>query len=236
MRGRIKAQRNRLLSIAPSPEVPDPEYPAALLPDCAPATPNSRRPRAPTSPSKVSGSGRSGCTVRAAKERWERLFPPGPRLWHGLTSAHYFIEHYGSGGGLTRPLFAEALAVAGDLLAAPGLRDLAARYAALGEGWRNLADAALPDAAPLCREAKALYREQASLLRAGASPAEDAATWQSLADLGDQVTATFPFDDASAAALRADLQARVRALYEGEVAALQQLGAVVAELDAAVKR
>lgn len=229
-RGRIKAQRNRLLSISPSAEAPD--YRAALLAGLRAC--HAELAEAPRANFSLAGFRQWAERLHGsrAKERWERLFPPGPRLWHGLTSAHYFIEHYG-GGGLTRPLFAESLAVAGDLLAAPGLRDLAARYAALGEGWRDLADAALPDAAPLGREAKECYREQSALLRAGAPPEQIAATWQGLAEIGEHVTATFPFDDAAAAALRAELQARVRALYEGEVAALQQLGATLAELGAA---
>src|SRR5262249_59930447 len=42
-------------------------------------------------------------------ERWERVFPRGPRLWQGLTSVYEFIEHYGTGGGLCRPIFAEFL-------------------------------------------------------------------------------------------------------------------------------
>jgi hypothetical protein len=40
---------------------------AYLQAACAPATPNSRRPRAPTSPSPRSASGPSGCTARAAR-------------------------------------------------------------------------------------------------------------------------------------------------------------------------
>jgi hypothetical protein len=233
-RGRIKAQRHRLLGIAPTPATPD--YGAALLAGLRAC--HAELAEAPRANFSLAAFRQWAERLHGSrgKERWERLFPPGSRLWHGLTSAHFFIEYHGSGGGLSRPLFADALALAADLLAAPGLREVAARYAALGDGWRDLADAALPDAIPLCRETKALYREQATLLHAGAAPEAVAATWHGLAALGDRVTPTFPLDEASAADLRADLQRRVRALYEGEVAALQHLGAVVAELGAATRR
>jgi hypothetical protein len=39
------------------------------------------------------------------KDSWERVFAPGPRLWRGLTSMAQFIEHWGTGGSLGRPLF-----------------------------------------------------------------------------------------------------------------------------------
>ena len=43
------------------------------------------------------------------KDSWERVFTPGSRLWRGLTSINEYIEHYGTGGGLSRPLFSEFL-------------------------------------------------------------------------------------------------------------------------------
>jgi hypothetical protein len=199
-RGRIKAQRHRLLSIAPPAHAPD--YPAALLAGLGAC--HAELAGAPRANFSLEGFLQWAERLHGsrAKERWERLFPPGPRLWQALTSMHYYIEHYGSGGGLARPLFADALTVAADLLPAPGLRDLAPRYAALGAGWRDLADAALPDTIPLCRQAKALHREQAALLRARAAPEAVAATWQGLAALAAQVTPTFPFDESSSAGLR----------------------------------
>ena len=222
-RGRIKAQRHRLLSLPNVAGTPD--WAVALrdgLRACHGELAQATRSNFSLEGIRLWGERLHGSR---GKERWERLFPPGPRLWLALTSIHFYIEHYGTGGGLSRTLFADALAA----LDAPGVGALAERYAALGTGWRALADAALPDAVPLCREAKALYRQQAALVQAGADPAAIGATWAQLDELAARVTPTFPFDDAGAVELRAALQARVRDLYEGEVAALHQLGAVVGD-------
>src|SRR5262249_52319815 len=81
------------------------------------------------------------------KESWERVFAR-PRLWRGLVSIYDFIEHYGAGGGLSRPIFAESLQEAADALHDPSLRTLAGRYSELGQHWSDLAAAALPDDVP----------------------------------------------------------------------------------------
>src|SRR5262249_5546778 len=66
------------------------------------------------------------------KESWERVFTPGARLWRGLTSLNEYVEHHGTGGGLSRPLFAEFLDEAGTALGSRPLRALAEQYAELG--------------------------------------------------------------------------------------------------------
>jgi len=90
------------------------------------------------------------------KESWERMFAPGARLWRGLTSINEYIEHYGTGGGLSRPLFAEFLEEAGQALGSRSLRALGEQYVDLGRAWSALADAALPDDVAAMREAKEL--------------------------------------------------------------------------------
>ena len=76
------------------------------------------------------------------KESWERIFTRGGRLWRGLTAIYDGIEHYGTGGGLCRPIFAEFLAEAAEALGVPPLRTLAGQFADLGRQWSELADAA----------------------------------------------------------------------------------------------
>jgi hypothetical protein len=60
-----------------------------------------------------------------------------------------------------------------------------------------------------------------------AAPRKIRACWNKLGDLDEQVKASFPLADAECAALRADLQKRVLALYEAEVAAHRVLGALL---------
>ena len=163
------------------------------------------------------------------KDRWERTFARGPNLWRGLTGLHDSIEHYGTGGGLCRPLFADFLAEAGTALKDPRLTALAKRYADLGRRWSDLADAALPDAVPAFREAKALCARRAELLASdGPAAADDVrGIWTDLTDMARRVGDDFPLSDEACAELRADLQARVRALHADETAALAALAEVV---------
>jgi hypothetical protein len=162
------------------------------------------------------------------RERWEHVFVRGPRLWQGLVSVYDFIEHYGTGGGLCRPLFAEFLSEAAEACADERLGELATRYGELGRAWSSLADAALPDEVPAFREAKELFARKAELINSGGSADEIAAIWTRLGELRSQAREEFPLAEADCAELRAALQARVRALYDSEVAAREALGQVVA--------
>jgi hypothetical protein len=158
------------------------------------------------------------------KESWERVFTRGKRLWRGLVSIYDFTEHYGTGGGLCRPLFADFL---GEAAAATGdtrLQPLAATYAELGREWTALAYAALPDDVPALRRARALHDRKAELVAAGGPVADARAVWSELAALEQEAEAAFPLSPAECDSLRATLQSRVRALYERELAAHAELG------------
>lgn len=159
------------------------------------------------------------------KESWERIFTPGSRLWRGLTSVCDHIEYHGTGGGLSRPIFAEFLQEAGEALGDKSLTALARRYADLGRQWSDLADAALPDDVPVMREAKALLARKAELLHSAGPDAVEERQRSSARreELAAQAAKKFPLSDAACAALRADLQKRVLAIYEGEMAALEEL-------------
>ncbi len=158
------------------------------------------------------------------KEAWERVFAPGHRLWRGLTSIHEFIEHYGTGGGLCRPLMAEFLAEAAAALRDDRLRPLADCYQELGRGWSELADAALPDDVPEFAEAKEQYTRRSELLNSGGTREEVRAAWARLAELEQAARARFPLSDSDCDALCARLSERVMALYQAEVAAHEELG------------
>ncbi|HUF77512.1 MAG TPA: DUF4872 domain-containing protein [Thermoanaerobaculia bacterium] len=160
-----------------------------------------------------------------SKDGWERLFPPGRSLWDGLTSIHQFVEHYGTGGGLVRPLYGEFLAEAGEALGDPRFAPVAERYAELGRGWAELAEAALPDEVPAFREAKELHTRKSKLfLEEGAEAGEQiAAVWRRLEELRTEAGECFPVSEEHCDALRRELQRRVLELYDGERAALGEL-------------
>jgi hypothetical protein len=155
------------------------------------------------------------------------VFRPGPNLWRGLCSIYDFVEHYGSGGGLCRPLFADFLAEAAGALRDPTLAALGERYAELGREWSALADAALPDDVPLLGEAKALHGRKAELLHARAPAEEVRAVWRRLDALAVEAGERFPLSESDCATLRAGLSERILALHAGEVAAHEAIGEVV---------
>jgi hypothetical protein len=161
------------------------------------------------------------------KESWERVFTPGARLWRGLTSINEYIEHYGTGGGLSRPLFAEFLEEAGEALGSQPLRALGERYAELGRAWSELADAALPDDVPAMREAKALLARRSELLHSDGPAATDEVRngWKRLDELSKAAQEEFPLSESAIVDLRADLQRRVLALHVEEVSAHEALTA-----------
>ena len=161
------------------------------------------------------------------RERWERIFAPGKRLWRGLVSIYDFIEHYGTGGGLCRPLFADFLAEAADAIGDARLRSLASTHMELGHEWTALAHAALPDEVPELRRARELHDRKAELVAAGGPADEAREVWSGIAQLEQEAAATFPLSAAQSDALRASLQQRVRALYERERMAHAELAGVL---------
>lgn len=232
-RARIKKQKNRVLALAPLPKnYAQPalaELVRAGLHSCHhgllhPTLPGMKG-NAKLDALKVWGQRLHGSKD---KESWERVFKPGPNLWRGLTWMYDCIENYGTGGGLCRPLFAEFLQEAAAALKQPALAALGEQYAELGRQWSALAEAALPDEVPLLRQAKEIAVRRAELLHNGAAAEEVRAVWVQLGELAGQARAQFPLTAADVGALRAQLQTRVLALYEGEVAAQAALAKALA--------
>jgi hypothetical protein len=166
------------------------------------------------------------------KEGWEQIFPRGGRLYCALTSVYDNIENSGTGGGLCRPIYAEFLSEAAEATGKAELAALGEQYAELGRGWSALAEAALPDQVPAFREAKQLLTKKCELIYGGGASAleEVGQAWKGLHALKAQARAEFPLSEAECRDLRADLQARILALYEAEVEAREAVGACAATL------
>ena len=80
---------------------------------------------------------------------------------------------------------------------------------------------------PALREAKELHARKAELTHDGGPAEEVRAIWQRLGELEEQIKERFPLSDTECADLRAQLRARIMALYEGEVAAHAALPAAI---------
>jgi hypothetical protein len=230
-RGRIKKQKNRLLSVPPSASPQDlGELVRTGLRHCQGGLVD--KPKGMPGFFTLEALHVWAQRLHGSKDKqsWEQIFKPGPNLWSGLTSIYDYIEHHGTGGGLCRPLFADFLTEAAEALGDARLTGLAERYAELGREWTALANAALPDAVPLLAQAKQALIQKAELAASGGpGGALDVQACEARRDeLAKQAGERFPLSDEEVAALRADLQSRVYALHKGEMAAQAALGEVVA--------
>jgi Domain of unknown function (DUF4872)/Butirosin biosynthesis protein H, N-terminal len=155
------------------------------------------------------------------------VFPPGRRQWVALRSIYEFVEVYGTGGGLMRPMFARGLAQAADA-SGRQLRPLVDAYTAIGREWTALAAAALSERSPLFAETQALLDERLIRFRAGASSQELQALTDRLEALGDEAERALPSSVEATVDLLA-LAERLRAIVAAERAALDELEAAVAD-------
>lgn len=227
-RARIKKFKNRVMSLeaAPTSEFDLEGLVRAGMRQCEQSMRNARMKNFTLEAFKTWADRIHGSS---GKESWDRIFPRGPRLWQGLTSVYDFIEHYGTGGGLMRPLFAEFFEEAAQTLDNGSLRALAQQYGELGRLWSELADAALPDEVPEFRRAKELLAEKAEAIASGGDEAvaKIKATWAQLEELRVAARDSFPLGDDACLDLRASLKQRILQIYEKETDALAAVGDAV---------
>ena len=223
-RARIKSQKNRLLALEPAGKPPKlRDLVRAGISACVQGLTKARMKNFTleafaTWADRLDGS--------KAADSWEKIFPRGVHLYLGLRSINEYIEHYGTGGGLCRPLFAEFLEESGDRLGDATLGGLVKRYGELGTEWSALADAALPDAIPAFRDTKEFLTRKAELFHTeGASGWETGACGEELGAFAAQMKESFPLDQAQCTILRKELKQRVVKLVEGERQALGELQA-----------
>lgn len=154
-----------------------------------------------------------------ATRAWTRVFPPAEAA-QVLTWLRHWIEHAGTGGGGFRPLYADFLDEAAAITRRPALRTLARDYRALGDAWRELADAAVAPFPALRRAQDARHaaftRGDVAAMRRG----EDT-LFAALA----AARAAPPLDDAALAAHYTSLATRLRAIIAREEACAARLAA-----------
>jgi Domain of unknown function (DUF4872)/Butirosin biosynthesis protein H, N-terminal len=226
-RSRIKKDKQRILSVEKTGTVNLKKAVADGLRACHAGLTSARQANFTL---KAFGDWADRLDGATSRDSWERVFPPGHRMWQGLRSVHDFIENYGTGGGLMRPLFGEFLHEAGRALKNSRLEALGKRYAAVGELWSELADAALPDKVPGFKRGKSLLTRKAELLTSGGSPEEIREVWDELGAITDKMKGGFPLTAQDARRLRQDLQVRVRQIHQEETLAHEELGSVTSSL------
>ena len=157
------------------------------------------------------------------RKGWPVVFSDRRGLYSALVSVFEAIKVHGAPGGL-RGLYSEFLLDAAGVTDNPRLREPAERYAALAHQWAALAHEALPDAVPAFRRSREAIRERHTMRMAGGD------AWHRTESLGEELNAIesecdrdFPLDDQQVSALFAVLQARLQAIHEAELEAVESL-------------
>ena len=169
------------------------------------------------------------------KQSWERVFAPGPRLFHGLAGSNVqpgafdWIMTWGAAPNAERGLYADFLDEAAVILSKPALREVAGQFRQSASAWNTLADGLLPDDVPPLAEAKALHLKRRQLFteQGEAALVELEAVRARLRALSADVEKDFPMTAAEAAALREKLAAQVLAIHDVEAKAIEALQKVM---------
>lgn len=167
------------------------------------------------------------------KQSWQRLLPPGRRMYAALAGAGYqpgafgWARTFSANQVKDRAQYADFLDEAAEILGQPGLQSAADRFRESSAAWREFSEAMLPAEVPLFKETRELLIEKRDLFveRGGAALAETEAINSRLTELRELALSEFPLTEEQATQLRGDLAEhvkRIRGMEESAVMALQE--------------
>ena len=161
---------------------------------------------------------------------WAKIFPPGPKMYAGLTSAFDRIALFGKDGGADRDVYAVFLEEAAQILAKPALSEVAAQFRRSAAAWDELGEALLPDEEPLLGETRQLMvRKHRSFLDQGNAGLEEIRQINTrLSEIKTNVAVEFPLTEAGVKAQCENLRAKILAICEIEEAAIDQMKEIMA--------
>ncbi len=159
------------------------------------------------------------------KKGWLKLFPPGGDLLSALWSLYEQIENRGNGGGAFRPLYAEFLQEAGEILGIARISEIAVQMVDSGRRWSELAAALLPETIESFREMRSLGQDRQQLFADTGGRALDQirSINARLEGLRSDVAADFPLEPQAVQDLLNDLQVRVLDIAQLEETAMMAL-------------
>lgn len=160
-----------------------------------------------------------------AKRSWAKEFPPGIKLYAGLTSAFTDIETFGHEGGADRGKYADFLDEAGLILDKPALKPIAQQFRASQEAWHKLGMALLPDEVPLLQETRQLMLESHRLFleEGNEGLAKRVGVNGRLAAIKAELAASFPLNGAEVQELHENIRAHILAIHDIEQKAIAAL-------------
>ncbi len=225
-RARVKKVKYRVLTL--EPPIPD-KLPAAVqqgIQDCI-ALYTEAPPKGAKDNFGFAAYERWADALTKPKTRlsWEKEFPPGPKMYAGLTSAFNDIMLFGKDGGAERDLYAGFLDEASIVLDNPALKEVAQGFRASAEAWNGLARALLPAEVPPFRETRELMlrRHRLFLEQGGAALTEIDQIDARLSEIKALVDDVFPLDQGEVTAMRENLAAHVMEIHGIEKRAITAL-------------
>ena len=124
---------------------------------------------------------------------WLRLFSPPQALFSALNHTYTSLRFERAAPGAMRPMFADFLEEAVEVLRAPRLHAVASQYRRSAELWSQLTDLALPIEDPILWRCRQISEQRHSLLRtAGAAATAQMLTlWRELEGLSRRFTSSW---------------------------------------------
>ena len=160
-----------------------------------------------------------------AKRSWAKEFPPGVKLYAGLTSAFSDIETFGHEGGADRGKYADFLDEASLILDKPALKPIAQQFRSSKAAWHELGQALLPDAEPLLQETRQLILKGHKLFieKGNDGLTERVQINGRLDAIKAELATDFPLDEAGVLALQENIRAKILTIHDIEQKAIADL-------------
>lgn len=165
------------------------------------------------------------------KSSWERLLPPGRRMYAALAGFGYqpgafgWARTYPANQVDDRAMYADFLVQSAEILTDPALKQSADRFRASSAAWRELSQALLPEGVPLLHETRQLLLSRRDLFLEGGLSARDriAEINQRLEHLRQTTAQDFPLSRIEATELRERIAVGVSEIQAIETSAIQIL-------------
>lgn len=226
LRARVKNVKNRLLTL----DLPDPEkLPAAVrmgIWDCIKLY-TEKPPKGARHNFGLAAYRRWAemLTKPKGKGSWAKEFPPGSKLYAGLTCAFWDINIFGKEGRAERDVYADFLDEAALILEKPALTGVAAQFRASAAAWDDLSRSLLPDwSPPLAETRQLMLRQHALFLETGGASLDERRTMSiRLQEIREQMADDFPLDSSEVARLQEEIASHVLRIHDIEAAAIQEM-------------
>ena len=232
-RGRVKKDKHRILTL----DLPNPDKLSAAVQkgiwDCIKLY-TEAPPRGSKHNFGFAAFKRWADVLTKPKQRlsWAKEFPPGLKMYAGLTSTFERIALFGSDGkaDAERKLYADFLDEASLVLNKSALKDTAQQFRLSALAWGDLAQTLLPDDVPLLKETRELMgRKHRLFLEQGGQAAADIQHInERLDEIRAEVAADFPLTEAEVVTLREALRDQVLRIHDLEQEAINGLQGAMA--------